>query len=231
MTDGTVQPTRATVHCQTQCIRLNTLYAYLNALTIEGGKAKDAVATTDKERKEYLGKERMKGIYQQCPHCCAGEIEEYQLKLEYGNPTSMDGEDSNNTLNKNYGTSNPNRKTLTHVQTCIHPSIAKDMKLGSDHIEQKLIQLYKIAEERQKEAYVATSDGTPTLRTHMLAHLKCTELLPHKTTSDSRPYKRCVYTTRAGNTTIRSIQSWHTTNEGKANGKDITTCSTAGHYR
>ena len=98
----------------------------------------------------------------------------------------------------------------------------KARKLGSDHIEQKLSQIYKIAEERQKEAYVATSDGTPTLRTHMLAHLKRTELLPHKTASDSRPYKRCVYTTRTGNTTIRSIQSWHTTNEGKVNGKDVT---------
>ena len=74
MTGGTIQPTRATVHCQAWCVRLDTLYAYLNALTIEGKKAKDAVATTDKERKEYLGKERLKGIHQQCPHCYAGDM-------------------------------------------------------------------------------------------------------------------------------------------------------------
>ena len=60
----------------------------------------------------------------------------------------MDGEDSNKTLNKIYDTRNLNRGTPTHVQTCIHPSIVKARKLGSDHIEQKLGQLYKIAEER-----------------------------------------------------------------------------------
>ena len=48
---------------------------------------------TDKERKEYLGEERMRGIYQQYPYCCVVEVEEYQMKLEYYDPTSINRED------------------------------------------------------------------------------------------------------------------------------------------
>ena len=76
----------------------------------------------------------MKGIDQQCPHCFAGEIEEYQLKLEYGDPTSMNGENSDSTLTKIYGTSDHNRGTPTYVQTCIHPSLVKARKIDNEHI-------------------------------------------------------------------------------------------------
>ena len=148
----------------------------------------------------------MGGIYQQHPYCCAGEIKEYQMKLEYYNPTSIDGEDDASTLTKNYCTNDPNRGTLTHVQTYIHPSLVKARRIGNVHIEHKLSQLYNTVTERQKEAYIVTTNDTPPLQAHLIAHLKRIELLPHKMTYESRPYKRYTYTTRAENTTIRSIQ-------------------------
>ena len=137
-------------------------------------------------------------------------------------PYSMDGEDSNITLTRIYSTSNPNRGTPAHVQTCIHPSLVKTRKIGNEHIEQKLNQLYNSAIEMQKETYIATADDTPPLRAHLIAHLRHTELLTHKTASDSRPYKRCTHTMRAENTTIRSLQNWTTAHESKTNSKEVT---------
>ena len=59
---GVAKYARAMTYCQARCMRLNILYAYLNALTIEGGTAKDAVAKTNKERKEYIGKKEERDL-------------------------------------------------------------------------------------------------------------------------------------------------------------------------
>ena len=102
-------------------------------------------------------------IYQQCPHCCAHKIAEYQLNLDCYNPTSIDGEDNDNTIPRTYCTNNPNRGTLIHMQSYNHSSLAKARKISNEHIEQKLNQLYDTAMKGQREACVIVTDDTQSL--------------------------------------------------------------------
>ena len=193
--------------CHVRSLRNNITYAYLHANSVKGNET--ANAKTPKEMKEFLGKDGREGIYQQCPHCGIEDIREFQ-------EATWDGEEDSQ-YNRIFDKDDPLRGTPLHAQTCDHQDLKDARNLSNTHIETKLNQLFRLADDALNRAYIQTNEQTPTLKTHLIAKLKLSEKEPHRITSNTIPYQRTTIVSRSTNRTIRSVEEWSTAYQNSTN--------------